>query len=618
MRTGALYKGKGICSFTVWAPLLREVTLKVVHPETRLIPMKKDKQGYWKTITNDLLPGSLYYYRLNDEIDRPDPVSRCQPKGVHGPSEIIDHRTYVWEDSGWRGLKLEDYIIYELHVGTFTEEGTFEAIIPHLEYLNELGITAIELMPIAQFPGNRNWGYDGVYPYAPQNSYGGPNGLKRLVNECHKHGLAVILDVVYNHLGPEGNYLNNYGPYFTDRYKTPWGEAINFDGPYSKEVRSFFIKNALYWITLYHIDALRIDAIHGIYDTSDTHILKQLCNNIHNAGDILGRNVHVIAESDLNEVKVITPVESGGYGLDAQWNDDFHHCVHTLITGEDKGYYQDFGRINHLKKAYKEGFVYSGQYSKYRKMVHGNSSKKRPFRQFVVFSQNHDQVGNRLLGDRLSKTKSIEKLKLVAGVVLLSPFIPLLFMGEEYGELAPFQYFMSYSDKSLVESVRDGRKKEFAGFQWKETMPDPQAEETFVQAKINNKLRFRGRHKIIFDFYRHIIRLRKEILMPFNILKEDLEIRCYNNEKTLFIKIFSNNVQIFSIYNFSASPVTVKIKVPDCGWERILDSSSEIWGGSGEISPSEIGHGKTSTDLTTNGFSVVLYRSFKHSKEDWK
>ena len=316
-------------------------------------------------------------------------------------------------------------MLYELHVGTFTAQGTFDAIVPHLDELKDLGITSIELMPVAQFPGDRNWGYDGVYPFAVQNSYGGPEGLKRLVNACHQRGLAVTLDLVYNHLGPEGNYLQDFGPYFTDRYRTPWGSAINFDGPESDEVRRFFIENALYWVTEFRVDALRLDAVHGIFDFSALHFLQELAAAVHEQAEQLNRRIYVIAESDLNDVRIVRSPELGGYGLDAQWNDDFHHALHTLLTGERTGYYEDFGRIQDLAKAFAEGFVYSGAYSPARRRRHGNSSKDLAAPRFVVFAQNHDQVGNR---HRLSALVSFEWLKLAAAVVLLSPFIPLLFI----------------------------------------------------------------------------------------------------------------------------------------------------------------------------------------------
>jgi maltooligosyltrehalose trehalohydrolase len=337
-------------------------------------------------------------------------------------------------------------------VGAYTKKGTFESIIPHLDELKKLGITAIELMPVAQFPGTRNWGYDGVYPYAVQNSYGGPEGFKRLVNACHGRGLALVLDVVYNHLGPEGNYLWDFGPYFTDRYKALWGFSINFDGPHSDDVRHYFIQNALYWVTEFHVDALRVDAVHAILDFSAEPFLEELASAVHDEAKRLNRRVYLIAESALNDTRVIRSREFGGYGLDAQWNDDFHHALHTVLTGERMGYYRDFGRLQDLAKALLEGFVYSGEYSPYRRRRHGNSSRDIPAHRFVVFSQNHDQVGNRMRGERLSELVCFERTKLAAGVMTLSPFIPLLFMGEEYGETAPFQYFVSHSDPDLRRS----------------------------------------------------------------------------------------------------------------------------------------------------------------------
>jgi len=464
---GAVVDSNRKVYFKVWAPKVERLSVKIISKENeKSFPLKKDGIGYFDGFVENVHSGDYYLYLLDEKHKYPDPASRFQPHGVHGASQVIDPNEFQWDDDGWKGIQLKNFIIYELHVGTFTKEGTFGAIISYLDYLKEFGITAIELMPVAQFPGDRNWGYDGVYPFAVQNSYGGPNGLKALVNACHRKGLAVILDVVYNHLGPEGNYLSNFGPYCTNKYKTLWGDAINFDGAYSDEVRRFFISNALYWITEYHIDALRIDAIHGMFDFSAKHFLYELTDAVHKQAETLNRNVSVIAESNLNDVRIINPVEIGGYGLDAQWNDDFHHALHTLITCENRGYYEDFGKIQHIEKAFREGFVYSSEYSKYRKRRHGSSTKDRPAHQFIVFLQNHDQVGNRAMGDRLSQSHSLEKLKLAAGVVILSPYIPLLFMGEEYGETSPFQYFVSHSDEALIEAVRKGRRDEFASFHW--------------------------------------------------------------------------------------------------------------------------------------------------------
>ena len=379
MRTdlGANYFGRG-CSFHVWAPRTQRLDLQLLGPEShRRIPMQPTERGYFQTSVAGLASGSLYLYCLDNGQQRPDPASRFQAEGVHGPSQIVDLH-FDWQDQSWKGLPLEDYLIYELHVGTFTNEGTFDAAISQLDALRELGITAVELMPVAQFPGNRNWGYDGVYPYAVQNSYGGPLGLKRLVQACHERGLAAILDVVYNHLGPEGNYLGEFGYYFTDRYRTPWGDAINFDGPHSDEVRRFFIENALYWITEFHFDALRLDAVHAIFDHSARPFLAELSEAVHRRGEELQRLVYLIPESSLNDVRLIRPREQGGCGCDAQWNDDFHHSLHTLLTGERTGYYQDFGTIEHLVKSLREGYVYTGQYSQYRQRRHGSSSGEVP------------------------------------------------------------------------------------------------------------------------------------------------------------------------------------------------------------------------------------------------
>lgn len=608
-KQGAFYEGDGRCCFRVWAPFLSEVALKVVEPTYRLLPMERDDRGYWQTSAEEIAPGSLYYYRLDNAKDRPDPSSRSQPHGIHGPSQVIDHSSFKWMDQSWKGIPLEDHVIYELHTGTFTPEGTFEAIVPRLDYLLELGVTAIELMPVAQFPGERNWGYDGTYPYAPQNSYGGPQGLKMLVNECHKRRLAVLLDVVYNHLGPEGNYLWDYGPYFTDTYKTPWGDAINLDGPYSDDVRRYFIQNALYWIAKYHVDGFRIDAVHGMFDSRASHFLLELAQAVRKEASLLRRHIPVIAESNLNDVRVITPVEKGGYGLDGQWNDDFHHSVRTILTGERDGYYEDFGDMGDIEKAYREGFVYSGQYSRFRKRSHGNSSRERPSSQFVVFSQNHDQVGNRPLGYRPGSIMSLEKLKLAAGAVILSPFVPLLFMGEEYGEVNPFNYFVSYYDESLINAVKEGRRKEFEGFQWKEILPDPQDVKTFHRSRLNMESRFSGEHKTLLRFYKQIIHLRKGLPVLFKHGKEEREVDCFADEKAILVRILTGDPGVFYICAFSDTPLKVDLPISERRWEKVLDSSSEEWGGPGEVSPRSVEATKTGISLEINPFSIVLYRT---------
>jgi maltooligosyltrehalose trehalohydrolase len=590
MKIGANYVGNGRCLFTVWAPVRVEAAVRLIKDGGRVVAMERDERGYWRSLCEGVPPGTRYVFILDGSLERPDPASRFQPEGVHGPSCVIDPLEFSWTEGGWKGKDIEDFVIYELHVGTFTGAGTFEAIIPHLDYLKTLGITAVELMPVGQFPGGRNWGYDGVYPYAPQNSYGGPAGLKRLINECHRKGLAVILDVVYNHLGPEGNYLHDFGPYFTDRYKTPWGDAVNFDGPYSDEVRNYFIENALYWVSEYHVDALRIDAIHGIFDFSACHFLRELTASVH---------------SDLNDVRVINPVAIGGYGLDAQWNDDFHHAVHTLLTDEDKGYYSDFGRIGDLEKAFREGFIYSGQYSRHRKRSHGSSSKDRPARQFIVFSQNHDQVGNRMRGDRPGHVQTMEKLKLAAGVVILSPFIPLLFMGEEYGETAPFQYFVSHSDEALIEAVRTGREKEFESFQWEGEVPDPQAEETFLNSKIDIARHLQGGHGTLFDFYRNLLKLRRDIPALRNLSRDTMAATGFEDQKVLFVRRWFEGGEIFCLFNFGAEEADVACEVPGGMWQKILDSSCR---GTGPATlRSEPGPSAAKVRIAVAPYSFVLY-----------
>ena len=381
---GATSLKDGQVRFRVWAPRCQTVEIEIVSPGVARIPLDPAEGGYFTGITKGGA-GLRYFFVLDRERHRPDPASGALPEGVHGPSEVADTAAFSWTDSGWRGLPLQEMVIYELHVGTFTPEGTFDAVIPRLPALRELGVTAIELMPVASFPGVRNWGYDGVGLFAPQWNYGGPAGLMRLVDACHAHGLAVVLDVVYNHLGPEGNYLAEFGPYFTDRYKTPWGTAMNFDGEDSRGVRDFVIGNALYWVQDFHMDGLRLDAVHGIFDASPVHILQELNDAVERLAWRLGRIVPVVAESDLNERRVVDSVGKGGYGLPGQWMDDFHHCVHTLVTGEKAGYYVDFGSLKHLAKAYVDGFVYDGGYSTFRGRPHGTSTRDLPAERFVVF-----------------------------------------------------------------------------------------------------------------------------------------------------------------------------------------------------------------------------------------
>jgi maltooligosyltrehalose trehalohydrolase len=603
---GATYMGADSCSFEVWAPNAKTVEVQLVGSENRILPLQPKDCGYYQAAFEGVKPGARYFLRLDENLKRPDPASRFQPEGVHGPSEVVDPH-FEWHDSTWFGLPLRDYIIYELHVGTFTKDGTFEAVIAELPRLKELGITAIELMPVAQFPGNRNWGYDGVGLFAVQNSYGGPEGLKRLVDACHQSGLAVVLDVVYNHLGPEGNYLRDFGNYFSSEYCTFWGPALNFDGPDSDEVRRFFLENALYWQTDFHIDALRLDAIHAIRDASTVPFLQELSQVTRRRAEMLNRRFHLIAESDMNNPRVILPGNLGGYGLNAQWSDDYHHSLHVLLTGEQSGYYTDFDGVGCLQKCFREGYAYTGQYSVFRRRRHGGSPKLNPAKQFVVFSQNHDQIGNRMLGERLTSLCSFEDLKLAAGCTLLSPFIPLLFMGEEYGERAPFQYFISHTDRELVEAVRKGRRAEFQAFGWKGEVPDPQAEATFNACKLNPHLRFVESHQVLYEFYRELIRLRKTIPAIAEADKDVLETRASEMQKILFIHYNTNNDDVCIIFSFASDPIVSTQEVPIGSWQKILDSAVERWSGKGSKVPDEL-HSDGQINLHLNPKTFVALR----------
>jgi maltooligosyltrehalose trehalohydrolase len=604
-KVGACYLGNSNCEFRVWAPLLEQVAVKIISPKEKLLSMMPDEQGYWQVKAEEIHPGTQYVYQLNGTLERPDPASRLQPKGVHGPSAVVD-QTFDWSDRSWIGIAIAEFIIYELHVGTFTPKGTFDAVIPRLARLKELGITAIEIMPIAQFPGNCNWGYDGVYPYAVQNSYGGPEGLKRLVDACHQHEIAVILDVVYNHLGPEGNYLPDFAPYLTSKFSCLWGDALNLDDAYSDGVRNYFIENALYWLENFHIDALRLDAIQGIYDLGACHFLEELTERVAALSQQVGRKLYVTAESDLNDVRVIRPKVVGGYGVDAQWCDDFHHALHALLTNESHDYYQDFGRCADLHKALQEGFVYSGQYSTARKRSHGNSSKAEPAEQFIICAQNHDQVGNRLFGDRLTQLTTFEGLKLAAGIILLSPYIPLLFMGEEYGEVAPFFYFVDHSDQTLNAAIKQSKNEEFAKAGFKGEAYDPSNLETFAQSKLNWDKQYEDEHQVLWQFYRHLISLRRTLPALKQLNKECLEVSSSEADKLIFIHRSCEANHVFYMINFSDRPVTYEAKFSDRIWQKVLDSADLCWKGPGSTLPEKL---EPSQPITLSATSFVLYQA---------
>jgi maltooligosyltrehalose trehalohydrolase len=566
------------CEFRVWAPSRERVDVHILAPEERRVPMEKSADGYHHAVIDAVGEGTRYMYTLDGDTDRPDPASRLQPETVHGPSEVVGS-DFEWHDQSWTGVALEDYVVYELHVGTFTEEGTFDAMIPRLDALKALGITAVELLPVAQFPGGRNWGYDGVYVGAAQSTYGGPRALKRLIDACHERGLAVVLDVVYNHLGPEGNYLSEYGPYFTDRYKTPWGLALNFDGAHSDHVRWFFIHSALQWIDEFHFDGLRVDAVHAIVDHSAEPFLQDLCDAVRSRAAQLGRRVYTIAESDLNDPRVITPKENFGLGFDAQWADDYHHSLHTLLTGEQDGYYAGFPpRVSNLARISGTGYLYVGQHSQYRGRKYGLAPKTRDGAQFVISSQNHDQVGNRMMGERIATLVSFDKARLAAAALILSPFVPMLFMGEEYGEKAPFQYFTSHSDPALIEAVRKGRMEEFDDFTWSGEPPDPHDEETFRRSKLKWELRDRGEHASMLRLYTQLIALRRDTPALRSLDLSAVETHADDDHSVLVVKRGRGSEEVLVAFNFSDRAQSIEYESRGV-WKSLLDTGAKIENG---------------------------------------
>ncbi|HEX3827862.1 MAG TPA: malto-oligosyltrehalose trehalohydrolase [Sporichthyaceae bacterium] len=493
-------------SYAVWAPDAEAVDLCL---DGECIPLLRRADGWWSGGPPPR-PGDRYGFSLDGGPPRADPRSGSQPDGPEGFSAVLDHGAFSWHDGDWRGFELPGSVLYELHVGTFSPEGTFDGVIERLDHLVALGVDAIEVMPIAEFPGRLGWGYDGVNLYAAHHGYGGPDGFKRLVDACHRAGLGVILDVVYNHLGPAGNYLPEFGPYFTDRYSTGWGAAVNFDGPESDEVRRWVIDNAALWLRDYHVDGLRLDAVHAIYDVSARPFLEQLADEVAQLSVRLDRPLTVIAESDRNDPRFALPVCSGGMGLDAVWSDDWHHAVHVALTGERTGYYADFGDAALLRAALSQGWAYDGRYSAFRRRTHGRSPGELTDHQFVVTLQNHDQVGNRALGERITALVPAARARIGAALLLTTPFTPMLFQGEEWGAATPFQYFTDHTDPELGAAIRTGRRAEFAGWGTDpEEVPDPQDPRTFTRSRLDWNELSAPAHSAMLRWYTQLIALRR-------------------------------------------------------------------------------------------------------------
>lgn len=576
-RAGVTIKGSA-SEVWLWAPGAKSVAVKL-ESKGETLPLEKAQYGYWQLTTPQLKEGSRYKFILDDKNGLPDPASLNQPDGVHGASEVVDLSSFAWRDEAWQNPPLQDYIIYELHAGTFSTEGDFKGIEAKLDHLVSLGITAIEIMPVAQFPGERNWGYDGVFPYAVQNSYGGAKGLQQLVDACHAKGIAVILDVVYNHLGPEGNYFNEFGPYFTEKYNTPWGNAFNFDDVGCDAVRHYFVENILMWFRDFHIDALRLDAVHAIKDFSPVHILAQIKSRVDELIQQTGRQHYLIVECDLNDTRFINPLQKAGFGMDSQWIDEFHHALRITAGGEKTGYYSDFNGIQHLAKSYNDAYVYDGQYSPHRDKHFGSKAVDNPGEQFIVFSQNHDQVGNRMLGERSSELFSFEMQKLMAGAVLTAPYLPMLFMGEEWAEPNRFMYFVSHTDPELAEAVRKGRKAEFAAFHAQGEAPDPMAEETFINSKLQWNLPGEGKHKVMLSFYRELIALRKSLPALHQLNRKEVHAEANEQQNTLILSRKSDEQQVIVLMNFSVNIQTLYLPATSQFWNKQFDSADVKWNG---------------------------------------
>lgn len=582
LELGARVRADGSVGFKVWAPKARDVSVELADG-TRSARLDTKDGELFEGVLPDLGAGADYVFVLDGDKRRPDPVSRFQPHGVHGPSRVVDPGAFPWTDDGWSGPPLEEHVLYELHVGTFTAAGTFEAAIERLAHLEALGVTAIELMPVAAFPGARNWGYDGAHLFAPQSTYGGPVGLKKLIDACHARGIGVLLDVVYNHLGPEGNYLSDFAPYFTNRYRTPWGDALNVDGAWSDGVRRHLITNALYWLTEYHVDGLRLDAIHGIFDFSARHILEELQTEFRERAEHLGRRAYVIAESDLNDVRVLNPKERGGHAMDTQWSDDFHHAVRTALTRDRRGYFEDFGDVRDVEKAVASGFVYDGKYSHHRKRRHGSSLGDRPGSQLVVYLQTHDQIANASGGRRVASLLDAERQNLAATMLFVAPNVPMLFMGEEYGETAPFHYFIDHSDRALVEAVVKGRRKEHECFDDAGAFADPSLEQTLLDSKLDWASLEAASHRHRLALYRDLIALRRRTPALANG-RRDLT-RAASNEEPGWLTIERGDPSgqvALALFNLSESACPIPVEAPEGRYELVLSTDAPRYGGAVE------------------------------------
>ncbi len=552
--------------FSVWAPRRKKVTLDV---DGKQVPMKgPSSRGFWSVDVQDAGPGSDYAFLLDeDPMPYPDPRSFWQPKDVHSHSRVLNHQSFKWTDQKFRAIPLPSAVLYEMHLGTFTEGGTFDSAIEKLDYLCDLGITHIEVLPVAAYEGGFSWGYDGVAPYAVDESYGGPDAAKRFIDAAHGKGLGVVLDVVYNHFGPAGNYTNQFGPYYTEKHVTPWGAAINFEEGGSDEVRRYFIDNALMWLRDYHFDGLRLDATHELIDRSAMHVLEQLAREVADLSASVGRCLFLIAESDLNNPRVVTSLEANGYGMDAQWSDDFHHALYSILAQEQFGYFEDFGSVSDLAHTLKHTFLYEGQYSKFRLKNQGRPVVNLSYHHFVGFIQNHDQIGNRAKGERVQQIIGTRKAKLAAGVVMTAAFLPMIFMGEEYGADTPWMYFADFQSEELRNAVREGRKRDFSAFGFGDDVPAPEDPATFEASKLNWEELDQPAHHDMLHWYRSLIHLRRKTL-ALN-LGDPSRMEVQSNEEGRWI--YTDRGDIRTVINFADA--MTRFPMP-AGCELMLSSDA--------------------------------------------
>ncbi|MFW5733780.1 MAG: malto-oligosyltrehalose trehalohydrolase [Oceanidesulfovibrio sp.] len=585
--------------FPLWAPRAQDVALELLDPGPRRIPLKQHAGGMWSAAVEGLSAGDRYRFLLRKQGEsewtpRPDPASHSQPEGVHGPSALVNHEVHGWSIAHFTPPPLDELTLYELHVGAFTERGTFDSAVKRLDHLVALGVAGVEIMPVAPCPGKRNWGYDGVSLFAVHEAYGGPEGFKRFIDACHERGLAVVLDVVYNHLGPEGNYLRDFGHYFTDNYKTPWGEAVNFDDAGSDHVRDYFLANVLHWLDRYRVDGFRLDAIHAIYDRRPIHILAELADTVDEYEEATGRLCHVIAETHDNDPRLVTPTGAGGLGMDSAWADDFHHAMHAQLTGESEGFYADYGTPRDVALALEKGFAYEGQHSQWMGRAHGAPAHGLAGETFTIFLQTHDMVGNRAGSERLASLVSDSACRAAAAIFLLAPYLPLVFMGEEYAETNPFNYFVHHGDDWLVQAVREGRKREFTKFRWNQEPPDPQAESTFIASRLDWSKLGEPRHAAMLELYRALLRLRREHPALRGCDRDGFHVFQGSAAAIGYSRTTPDRLRAACVLaNLGEEEATI-IMPPaagEAGWLQLLDTGEARFGGPGSLLPGNVGAG---------------------------